>query len=67
VFDAEFPEWQLKKSQPMMPVLYLLSGGLSQRGLMPAFTFGFWGTVEALLEPAMGRVAMFAAIVLERV
>ena len=35
--------------------------------LMPGFTFGFWRIVESMLQPAMGHLAMFAEIVLERV
>jgi SAM-dependent methyltransferase len=67
IFEREFPEWRMRAKRLMMPFRYLLSGGVSQRGLTPAFTFGFWRTVESLLRPAMGHLAMFAEIVLERV
>lgn len=66
VFRRDFPEWHLKRKQLLMPFRYLLSGGLSQRSLVPAFTFGFWRAFEALLKPAMARLAMFAHIALER-
>jgi SAM-dependent methyltransferase len=66
-FRREFPVWQLTKKRLMMPFRYLLSGGVSQRPLTPAFTFRLWRMIETLLEPAMGRLAMFAEIVLERV
>jgi SAM-dependent methyltransferase len=67
IFRREFPAWRLAEKQLMMPFRYLLSGGWSQRSLVPAFTFGFWRAVETSLEPLMGRLAMFALIVLERV
>lgn len=66
-FRDTFPEWRLKKKRLMMPFRYLLSGGVSLRGLTPAFTFDFWRGFENLLGPLMGRLAMFAEIVLERV
>jgi hypothetical protein len=47
----------------MMPLGYLLSGGVSMRGLMPGWTYGAWRAVDRLLSPSM---AMFAHIVLER-
>ena len=66
-FRCEFPAWHLTKKRLMMPFRYLLSGGVSQRALTPASTFPLWRVIEVLLEPAMGWLAMFAEIVLERV
>ncbi|MGH7821574.1 MAG: class I SAM-dependent methyltransferase [Candidatus Binatia bacterium] len=66
-FAERFPEWKLKQKRPSMPFRYLVSGGVSQRAMAPAFTFEWWRTIERLLEPAMARLAMFATIVLERV
>jgi SAM-dependent methyltransferase len=65
-FEREFPEWRLIGTRPFMPFRYLLSGGVSARGLTPAWTFGLWRGLEALLEPWMERLGMFAHIVLER-
>jgi SAM-dependent methyltransferase len=47
-------------------VRYLLSGGLSVRLSMPAWTFAAWRAIESALSPWAGRTAMFARIVLER-
>ena len=66
VFRSEFPEWRLRSKQLLMPFRYLLSGGMSQRSFMPVSTFGFWRAFEASLKPMMGRLAMFASIVLVR-
>lgn len=65
-FEREFPEWRLVGVTPLMPFRYLLSGGVSMRGLAPAWTFGLWRGIEHLLEPWMDRLGLFAHIVLER-
>jgi SAM-dependent methyltransferase len=65
-FEKEFPQWRLSRKRLLMPFRYLLSGGVSQRALVPAYSFGFWRRLEGLLQPAMGRLAMFAHIMLER-
>jgi SAM-dependent methyltransferase len=63
---AEFPEWRLGAITPIMPLRYLLSGGVSLRSLMPGWSFGLWRGAEGLLGPWMGDLAMFARIVLVR-
>ncbi|HEY4229620.1 MAG TPA: methyltransferase domain-containing protein [Thermoanaerobaculia bacterium] len=65
-FEREFPEWSIERIVPFMPVAYLISGGMSYPGLMPGFTYGLWRGLEAAAAPIMGRVAMFALIVLRR-
>lgn len=65
-FEREFPQWRIARIRPIMPFRYLLSGGVSMRGLTPAWTFGFWRTVEAALSPFNNHLAMFANIELER-
>lgn len=66
VFTKEFPELTLKSVRPMMPFRYLVSGGVSMRTLMPAFSYGIWATLERILEPWSRRLAMFAVIVIGR-
>ena len=65
-FRREFPEWQLKVIEPMMPLRYLVSGGVSMRTLMPGWTHGSWRAAENLVGAWMNVCAMFAFIVLER-
>lgn len=65
-FEREFPEWRIDRIAPLMPVSYLLSGGMSYRSLMPGFSYRFWRAAEAAASPIMGAVAMFALIVLRR-
>lgn len=65
-FEREFPAWRVQLVEPMMPIRYLLSGGMSVRSLVPAWTFGFWRRAERVFRPWMGHLAMFALVVLSR-
>ncbi len=64
VFEQEFPEWRIRTIRPIMPFRYLVSGGVSLRQLMPAWSFNLWLGLERALSPWMHRLAMFANIVL---
>jgi SAM-dependent methyltransferase len=66
-FEEEYPQWRIRSIQPLMPLRYLLSGGVSMRSLMPGWTFGFWKAVEWCMSPCMGLWAMFALISLEKI
>jgi SAM-dependent methyltransferase len=65
-FERAAPEWRVRSVAPMMPFRYLVSGGVTLRGLMPAATYPLWRGLETALSPALGRLAMFAHVVLER-
>jgi len=65
-FEARFPQWQIQSIKPIMPLTYLVSGGIALRSLMPGFTFELWQFIERMLEPWADRLAMFALIVLRR-
>jgi SAM-dependent methyltransferase len=65
-FEIEFPEWQVEEICPIMPFRYLVSGGVSLRGLMPGWTFGAWRWIEGCLNKSIDTFAMFARIVLVR-
>jgi SAM-dependent methyltransferase len=60
-FEQEFPQWEIRGVEPLMPLRYLLSGGVSKRSLMPGWSFGVWRGIEA---PLCRKAAMFAKIVL---
>ena len=66
-FEREFPMWRLQTVETTMPFRYLLSGGVSLRSLMPGWSFNLWRSAEQALAPWMGRLALFARIVLVRV
>jgi SAM-dependent methyltransferase len=65
-FEQEFPRWRIELIKPMMPLRYLLSGGVSLRSLVPAWSFGFWKHLENIVECWSNQIAMFSQIVLRR-
>lgn len=67
MFSDEFPLLMVEKISPMMPFSYLLSGGLSRRGVLPASSYLWCRKFEKKLDPWISKLAMFALIVLRRV
>ena len=65
-FEQEFPQWRIELIKPIMPFRYLLSGGVSLRGLTPGWSFGWWRHIENALDRWSNQLAMFAQIVLRR-
>ena len=65
-FEHEAPAWRVRAIEPMMPFRYLVSGGISLRGLTPAGSYSLWKGLERALSPFDGKLAMFAHVVLER-
>lgn len=60
LFKDLFPKLKIHSITPQMPFIYLLSGGVSLRELLPASTYNFFRTLEKLsLEK---RAGMFARI-----
>ncbi len=66
-FESEFPQLHIRSIEPMMPLLYLLSGGVSLISLQPGWTFRIWRFLESLLARWMDHCAMFSKIVLEKI
>jgi SAM-dependent methyltransferase len=64
-FEREFPGLRIVAVRPLMPVTYLLSGGVGMRSLMPGFTYGAWRRLEALVDSLERSTAMFALVVVE--
>jgi SAM-dependent methyltransferase len=65
-FELEYPEWRIRVINPFMPFRYLLSGGVSLRSFMPAWSFSFWRQLEDFLSPWTATWEMFAQIALVR-
>ncbi|MBN1813023.1 MAG: methyltransferase domain-containing protein [Anaerolineae bacterium] len=63
-FEGEFPQLHIQSVDLIMPFRYLVSGGVSLRGLMPGWTFRLWRALEHALRPWARAWAMFARIVL---
>jgi SAM-dependent methyltransferase len=66
IFEREFPDWVVGQVKLMMPVRYLLSGGVSMRTLVPQWSYSIVNLVETMLHPYMNHLAMFAHITLHR-
>jgi SAM-dependent methyltransferase len=66
-FARDFPLLQLVSIRPIMPLRYLLSGGVSMRPLTPAWTFAFWRGIDRCLIRLFPGTAMFAVIVVRRI
>lgn len=65
-FERELPGWRIRSIEPIMPLRYLVSGGVSLRSLAPGWSFPLWRGLERALAPWNRSLAMFARIVLER-
>jgi len=60
------PDWEIETPLLMMPLRYLLSGGVSLRSLVPGGCHGLLVGIEACLSPVMDKLALFAGLVLRR-
>lgn len=65
-FEQGFPALELQKINPIMPIRYLLSGGVSMRALAPSWSFAPLRIAERSLGTAGQSSAMFAHIVVTR-
>ena len=63
IFQREFPRWRIERIDPIMPLRYLLSGGVSMRSLLPGQMYRPVAAMEKLLGQ---RGAMFAHIVIRK-
>lgn len=63
LFNQLFPQFSMEECKPIMPLVYLLSGGLAYRNIMPGFTYHFWRKIEATFE---SRSGMFVYVELRR-
>jgi SAM-dependent methyltransferase len=61
-FEEQFPHWKIRRIEPIMPLRFVLSGGVSSRQLVPTGSFG----MLKIMEKALSRYGLFATIILER-
>jgi SAM-dependent methyltransferase len=61
-----FPEFQIDEIVPMMPLRYLVSGGISMRTLVPTASYGGWALLERVLRRLAPDLGMFAIFTLTR-
>jgi len=65
-FDQEFPQLRIETIKLMMPFMYLASGGISTRGIIPGYFYQPLRSIEKLLSPYIDKTAMFAFILIRR-
>jgi SAM-dependent methyltransferase len=65
-FEREFPMLRVDSIQPLMPVRYLVSGGVSLRSLVPSWSYPMWKRIDEVLTRLSPETAMFALIVVRR-
>ena len=66
IFEFTFQQLAIDKITVEKPFVYLFSGGVSLRSLMPEFSYGYFRTMEDLFKPWMHKLGMFAKIELSR-
>ncbi len=62
-FTERYPDLRLEKAAPMMPFVYLLSGGVSHRASLPSFAYPGIRLIERALSVLLPYIAVFALIV----
>ncbi len=65
-FEQRFPDLEIRRVEPIMPVRYLLSGGVSMRSLVPTWSFAPLRAVERASRSLTGSTAMFAHVAVAR-
>ena len=66
LFEERYPQWEIATIKPMMPIAYLLSGGVSLRSLAPGWSYGVIRAIENSFYFLNQKSAMFALIVLRK-
>jgi SAM-dependent methyltransferase len=66
-FEQEFPQLRIESIKLMMPFIYLASGGISTREIIPGFFYKSLRYLEKLLLPSIQKSAMVAFILLRRI
>ncbi|MCP4678036.1 MAG: class I SAM-dependent methyltransferase [Deltaproteobacteria bacterium] len=61
-FESEFPDLEIRRIEPHTAFLYLLSGGVSMRSLVPGFAFGTCRAAEGFMGPAIRHAATMMTV-----
>jgi SAM-dependent methyltransferase len=65
-FAREFPRLSLRTTHDHTALLFLVSGGIWHRGIVPSWSFPFFAGLEQALQPAMRWLACQTTFVLEK-
>src|SRR5215471_18288800 len=60
LLEIKFPELEIETIEPMMPLRYLLSGGVSMRSLVPGVLYGPCKALEKAASHWNHKLGMFA-------
>ncbi len=66
LFELKYPGLSIKNIKVEKPFVYLLSGGISLRSIMPGITYRFWEYIESILGRMNLKLGMFAKIFLQK-
>lgn len=67
VFLKLFPKLKIESIKYHTPLRYILSGGVSRRGLVPDWTFGIFSLAEKILSPVSGFCGLFVTIKVKKI
>lgn len=65
-FNAEFPHLKLSQINYHTPFLYLLSGGVSRKAMVPNWSYSLIKGIEWLLSPLSHQIGLFETIIIEK-
>lgn len=65
-FKRLYPSLKICTIDPSTPLLYLLSGGLTYRQLLPDLMFPFFAFIDRMLPRLSKEISMFQRIVIEK-
>jgi hypothetical protein len=66
-FLKDFPHLKINKIKYHTPFMYILSGGLSRKPLIPYFMYDFIRGIEWLCKPFDKQLGLFCTIEIEKV
>ncbi|MGB7861263.1 MAG: methyltransferase domain-containing protein [Acidimicrobiia bacterium] len=64
-FESEWHLLKVSESEPLMPIRYVVSGGVSLRSLQPGWMYPFWRATDEI-GCLRRKCSVFAMIVIER-
>lgn len=62
IFKTRFPDLKIKKIESHTPFVYLLSGGVRYKQLVPSFSYRLFKVIEKLFIPLNNMLGMFVTI-----
>ena len=63
--EENWANLEVVETEPLMPMRYIVSGGVSLRSLQPGWMYPFWKVFDEI-EPVRRRLSVFAMIVIGR-